>query len=159
MAALTALGETWNGSSSLWDAFRALGILQGVWAGSAEGSVKLSDMLQPGRLRTCAEGNISDPRLRDWSIAVIRNWEEKLSEGFPGKTANDAVVLAADVRNVLHGVGNLGQDRARRLRTLRAIADSDARLQLIADIAALWWTAAMFAPAKAYRAGRPPWAS
>jgi hypothetical protein len=65
MAALTALAETWNGSSSLWDAFRALGILQGVWAGSDERSVKLSDLLRPDHLGGHAALNISHARLRE----------------------------------------------------------------------------------------------
>jgi len=157
MSALMALGQTWNGSSALWDAFRALGILQGVWVGSQEGSVKLADLLHPDRLRNFAAANITDSRLRDWSIRVIGNWESKLNEGFPGRSMDEAVRVVADVRNIVHGVGATGQNRARRLAVLREMAENEASLQLIADIAVMWWSAAMLSPANAYRAGRAPW--
>lgn len=157
--ALAALGETWNGSSSLWDAFRALGILQGVWAGSDERSVKLSDFLRPDHLRTYAASQIPNDRLRNWSLRVLDNWEEHLHSGFPGKSIGEAVAVVADVRNIVHGVGATGPKRTRRLVALREMADAKPSLQLIADLAVMWRSAAMFSPGKVYRAGQPPWVS
>lgn len=156
--ALTALAEFWRRPSSIWDAFRALSILEGVWAGTKPQSIGLHDLLHPKHLHDCAQ-LISDDKLRGWSLTVADNWAIQLKQGFPGKTVDESVMIVSDLRNLLHGVGAAKNSRTRRLNALRHVSVHQSSLHIISDIAVIWWSIVLFRPDLAYRPGFTPWSS
>lgn len=79
--------------------------------------------------------------------------EETITRAF-GVDAPDKV---AQVRNLVHGVARRGQDRTTRLKVLYELEEHTPDLQLVQDVATLWWQAVLVSPETLARAGRPPW--
>lgn len=156
--ALIAIADDWSYSSSLWDAFRALGILHGIWLGTRRPKeLPLREMLRPSRLRDYAVVHIPDPILRDWTLSIVRNWEDQLVSKFPGADVESALLQVEDMRNLIHGVGAATSRRSDRLNLLRTLAVHEPSLQLLPDLAVAWWSAALFAPSAVCRPGQAPW--
>ena len=153
--ALASLGAEWGSRDSLWSAFRALGILHGVWEGSRTRSVPFTELFDPERLRTHVLPVIPVGSFRDWGHAVVRNYEASLDRAFPTRAAALEAVL--QVRNLVHGVGAHSKVRAARLNALQAVGEGQPALQLLADVAALWWTGVILDPERMFRPGVTPW--
>jgi hypothetical protein len=63
-----------------------------------------------------------------------------------------------ELRNLVHGVGAQGpRDRDVRLQLLRDPSVHTPNIQLVSDIACLWWSALVLAPRALCTPGRPPW--
>jgi hypothetical protein len=145
--ALHSLATDWTGPSSVWDAFRALGILQGIWEGGNRGKVDLCELLRPCHLRDHAVPAIHDEALQ----------EHQISAKFHGLDEEEALRHIQEIRNMVHGVGGPKAHRTTRLGALRFVSEREPSLQLIADLAVVWWIATMFSPSTLCRPGHPPW--
>jgi hypothetical protein len=156
MDAITGLAAEWDNATAIWSAFRALGILQGIWLGDRRHGVPLSKLLDPGVVQEFAVAHFLDGPERQWAQGVIENYQTDLQTRFPGVPMEQALREVAEIRNLLHGVRSTG-DRTRRLNVLYRIDQNTPNLQLINDVAAFWWTAALMAPGRTIRAGRAPW--
>ncbi len=156
MDAMTSLGAEWTQPTAIWTAFRALGILQGIWQGGRPQAPRLADLLDPRNLRQHAVGRFPHGPERDWASGVVENYERDLRERFPAGTLDDSLKEIAEVRNLLHGVRSTG-DRMRRLKVLQRISDHSPNLQLVNEVAAFWWMAALIDPSHIARAGTAPW--
>lgn len=158
--ALGAVNENWsNSDEGLWAAFRALGMLQGLWSGQRPGSVRLSDLLNPERIREYAADLVEQDYYRSWAHKIVERFEVAVSSGFPSRTVEGSLRQLTEIRNLVHGVGTdrPGQ-RAVRLRALRAIDRQDTpALNLVMDIATLWWFALLMSPSTHARVGIAPW--
>jgi len=149
--AITALAADWSSQEAIWSAFRAITILQGIWG------CQLSDLLQPDRLKDHAVPHLFDAAERSWAGGLVENYRATLAAAFPGVSAGTAAVRLAQVRNLVHGMRADSQDPNARLAVLRSLETAAASLELIRDVATLWWTAVLLSPATHARPGVPPW--
>ena len=156
--AVAALGADWGGRSSLWDAFRALGTLQGVWEGAQQGRAPLRRLLDPELVQRHAVDRFPDEVHRRWATGVVANYRREVERAFPGEPLERALRRLEEVRHLVHGVGAQGRrPRTERLEVLRAFATSAPNVQLVEDVAAFWWTAVMLDPERNCRPGSAPW--
>jgi len=73
---------------------------------------------------------------------VIDNYEKELANGFPNQSVEQAAKHIQELRNLVHGAGAQGtRPRNARLGTLRQLAHRTPNIQLVCDMASLWWTA------------------
>jgi hypothetical protein len=156
MDAVTSMGEEWNRGSAIWTAFRALGILQGIWQGDRAKAPPLSGLLDPNHVQQFAVDRMPKGPERDWASGILQNWDRDLSERFPNSTRDQALRSVAEVRNLVHGV-TAGGNRTRRLRVLHQIDEHEPNLQLVNDIAAMWWTSVLMDPRGNANPGHAPW--
>lgn len=158
LSAVVELAADWGASDKIWSAFRALGTLQGLWEGATQSSVPLWELLSPDRLRSHALPALPDPTHRAYYAALINNYEKELREGFPGLSLERAVKEVQELRHLVHGTGGQGhRPRDARITTLRHLATNNPNIQLVADMAVLWWTALLFDPDRLCTPGRAPW--
>lgn len=156
--AISDMARAWTASHTLWDAFRALGTLQGIWEGGRQGAVGLPRLLDPRLLRDLALGTFPDDRHRRWANDIVSNYQEALLALSPGQDLDDAIVRLAEIRHLLHGVQAQGRrPPMTRFEILEHMDRSEPDVQLLRDIAAFWWTALIFTPDRFCRPGVPPW--
>jgi hypothetical protein len=149
--AITALAADWTSHEAVWTAFRAVTILQGIW------QCQLSELLNPDRLDRYAVPVLFDATERSLATGLIANYRQTLSAAFPGRAIGNVAVKLAQIRNLVHGMRAEGQDPLARLEVLRSVEKAGPSLELIRDVAALWWTAVLLSPETHARPGRPPW--
>ncbi|MFI6512131.1 hypothetical protein ACIBCT_31400 [Streptosporangium sp. NPDC050855] len=156
--AVNSVGSEWGKPEAVWSAFRALGTLQGIWEGGVQGGVPLWELLSPSRLRDYVLPQLDIATHKTWAAGIINNYESQLISGFPGQTLDEAARHVQELRHLVHGVGGQGmRPRDARLATLRFVANNEPNIQMVCDVASLWWTAALFSPDKIARPGRAPW--
>lgn len=158
--AVNSMACTWGTTDAIWHAFRALGTLQGIWEGRRQGAVPLRQLLTPTRIRDHVLPTLTDPTHRAWATGLVANYETELLSGFPGQTLEQCTRHLEELRHLVHGVGGQGtRPRNSRLTTLRHLAHHTPNVQLVCDMASLWWTALLLAPEGICRPGRAPWES
>lgn len=153
--ALGALATGWTDRESLWSAFRAVGILHGVWEGMAPGSVPFVEMFDPDRLRSQVLPALPVASYREWADGVLGNYERSLDDAFPSR--QEGLQAIVELRHLLHGVGARPKDRGRRLEALRTLAREQPAVPLVRDVAVLWWAGVILAGERFFRTGQPPW--
>jgi hypothetical protein len=127
---------------------RALSVLAGFW-----GDVPLASVLTPDHLRVHAVAAIPNVAERRYASGIVDKYDETINKAF-GVGAPEKV---AEVRNLVHGVARRGQDRTFRLQVLYELEENSPDLQLVQDVATLWWQAVLLSPETLGRPGRPPW--
>ena len=155
--AVNNMASTWGTTDAIWPAFRALGTLQGLWEGRRREKVPLWELLMPDRIRNHVLPALTDPTHRIWASGIIANYQRELHAGFPGQTTEQCARHVQELRNLVHGVGGQGSRRNARLSTLRQLAHHTPNMQLVCDVASLWWTALLFDPNRICRHGQAPW--
>jgi len=156
--AIASLGAVWTGADALWSAFRALGVLQGLWNGNDIDRVLLDQLLDPRLLKAHALPAFPAGQERDWAAGMVSNYERDIEAAFPGQSLDQALKTIVQVRNLVHGVrGRKGSTV--RLEALRQIERSTPNLQLINEMAVFWWTAVLLSPSSHCRVGVAPWES
>lgn len=156
--AILDMAEDWTGHHSLWDAFRALGSLQSIWEGDAQGSVGLTPLLDPRTVREYATSNFPNDVHRQWAEAIVGNYERAILALSPQGDLHDAVERLTEIRHLLHGVQSQGGRRKMlRFEVLEHADQTEPDIQLVRDIAAFWWSAVIFEPGRNCRPGSTPW--
>ena len=150
--AITALAADWSSQEAIWTAFRALTILQGIW------DCQLSDLLNPDRLQAHVVPHLFDAAEQSWAGGLVENYRATLAAAFPGTSAGTAAVRLSQLRHLVHGMRAESKDPTARLAVLRSVETAAASLELIRDVATLWWTAVLLSPATHARPGIAPWA-
>ena len=156
MDAMTCLAAEWDQASAIWTAFRALGVLQGIWQGDRAKAPPLSALLDPRHIQRYAVATFPEGAERDWASGVIENYQRDLKDRFPSPSFDETLKHVAEVRNLVHGVHATG-DRTRRLEVLQLIDEHAPNLQLINDIAAYWWMSVLLNPVRNAVSGLAPW--
>jgi hypothetical protein len=151
MDAINALAADWTSHEAIWTAFRALTILQGLW------QCQLSDLLNPDRIDIHVVPLLFDAAERSWAGGIVANYRRSLAEAFPGSSSGTIAVKLANIRNLLHGTRAEGKDPMARVEVLRSVEAAGPSLELIRDLAALWWTAVLISPESHCRPGKSPW--
>jgi hypothetical protein len=146
--AIASVGAEWSSRQAIWEAFRALSVLAGFW-----GDRPLAEVLTPDLIREHAVARIPDQAEKKYASAIVDTYEQTINKAF-GANAPEKV---AQIRNLVHGVARRAQDRTLRLRVLYELEENSPDLQLVQDIATLWWQAVLLSPATLGRPGRPPW--
>jgi len=146
--AIASVGAEWSSRQAIWEAFRALSVLAGFW-----GDRPLAELLTPNLIRAHAVATIPNATEKKYASAIVDTYDQTINKAF-GPNAPDKV---AQIRNLVHGVARRAQDRTLRLRVLYELEESSPDLQLVQDIATLWWQALLLSPGKSALAGRPPW--
>ena len=142
IGAIAQMGEEWHSEEMIWTAFRAIGILQGIWEGGRQKPKLLDEMLKPDVIRRHALSHIPNVVLRDWYGEVIDYHEEALF-GID-RSVDVATRTVRELRNLVHGTGSRAHDRAARIRALEIATQPG--LRFLKDVAACWWTAAICSP-------------
>jgi hypothetical protein len=146
--AVASVGAEWSSRQAIWEAFRALSVLAGFW-----GDTPLAEVLAPEHIRLHAVATIPNDAERRFASAIVDKYEETINKAF-GADAPDKV---AQIRNLVHGVARRGQDRTLRLRVLYELEENSPDLQLVQDVATLWWQAVLLPPKALVQPGRAPW--
>jgi len=154
--AIASLGAVWSGADPFWVAFRALGVLQGLWNGNDIDRIGLDQLLDPRLVRSHALPVLPAGQERTWASGLINNYERDIRTAFGGQSLDDALKTIVQVRNLVHGVRGRKGSTA-RLEALRHIERSTPNLQLINEICVFWWTAALLSPGTHCRVGHAPW--
>jgi hypothetical protein len=149
--AVASVGAEWGSRQAIWEAFRALSVLASFWGDD----VRLASVMTPDHLRTHAVAAIPDVAERGHASGIVDKYEETIKKAF----GDNAPGKVAQVRNLVHGVASRGRDRTLRLQVLHEIEESSPDLQLVQDVATLWWQAVLLSPETHARPGRPPWTS
>lgn len=136
--ALDSMGEHWTTDESLWAAFRALGILQGIWEGAAQADISLQQMWNPEILRQEVIPSLPESQ-REWAEDLTIQFEKELLKLSDDLVAAGAVV--EEIRHLVHGAGaapSRKRTREARLEAVRSLDRKDPpRLHIIRDIANL----------------------
>lgn len=156
---LAAAARDWRSADGVWSAFRALGILQGLWEGATRATVPFSRLVDPQTVRStalpCLQG-FTDFAHR---AAQVDEYEKELRRLYPSSSVEDACDNVVELRHLVHGAGKTPskrdlEARGRRMEALRGLGRGD--LNPLLDIAAIWWTATLANPRKFCAPGRPP---
>ncbi len=142
-------------------AFRALGILQGLWIGTrGQQAIRFEELLNPDRFRSDVLKNLPQGAIKDWGEVVLKSYKRMLDSVFqagpppPQESARQLV----EVRNLMHGVGASNSKYRKftdRLEVLRRLGPSGkGSLHTVMGIATLWWTAAICSPATHLNLGK-----
>ncbi len=151
---LEEIGADWEPSRLVWTGFRALTILQGLWAVPDRWAPSLTDLLTPQFIRNHAIELMPPGPIRDIESDYVDNYEEELRRS--SRNLSEAIRDLVQVRNLVHGAGvDRRASREKRLAALRS--HSDTSLQLTADIARLWWTAVLLNPGQLAPPGPERW--
>lgn len=160
--ALNNVAANYGSSASMWEAYRALGTLQGIWEGPKKNSVPLGWLFDPSYIRSVALPEIPNDEHRRWASVVVNNFETALEHNFGGTHRDNdhepcpAARDMANLRNLVHGVGDQGhRPRTSRLDLLRSVEAQQGNLMLVKDLAGIWWCAAMSNPRELLSAGKP----
>lgn len=156
--AIMLVARDWGSPSSLWNCLRALGTLQGLWEGAQPGRVPLRELFSPQRLRDHVLPTVPNESYRQWTAAVIDNWAHQV-EVIGGGDLNNGLRNIHELRHLVHGVGGQGanRDRQSRLQALQLVDRHAPALQLMLDVAVLWWAAAVWDHTTILRPRRSPW--
>jgi hypothetical protein len=149
--AISAVAADWASHEAIWSAFRALTILQGLW------QCQLSDLLNPDRIDAHVVPLLFDDAEKSWAAGIVANYRKTLAEAFPGRSSGTVAVKLANIRNLVHGTRAESKDPMARVEVLRSVERAGPSLELIRDVAALWWTAVLVSPETHCRPGSPPW--
>jgi hypothetical protein len=158
MSAIRAIGKLWGEDESVWTAFRAFGILAGYWTPVGGQDVTTAQLVTPTLVDEYAASRIQPTWLSEWSRNTINNWSTVLTEMFPNADADYAIGAVQELRNLVHGVG-VGKPKERRPRGARLLAlaaTGKANLQLVRDLAVMWWTAFLQNPKTHAQHAKPP---
>ena len=142
IGAIGQIAEEWGSAESIWSGFRALGILQGLWEGQEHQPGLLRALFHPDVMRKYAVPALPKGFLQNWYDDIVGNFESELLKFSP--SVSESVEDIVQIRNLVHGTHSGGQAGGRRLRALRLAQDSG--LELVKDVATLWWTAVLFKP-------------
>jgi len=154
--AIASLSATWMGADTLWVAFRALSILQGIWNGDRHDSVLLDHLLDPRRIHDFAITALPQGQERVYGGGIVANYERDLHTAFPGEELDAILKKLTQLRHLVHGVrGRAGSTI--RLEVLRQLEHATPNLQLINEVAAYWWMAVLLRPRSYCRVGFAPW--
>lgn len=157
LAAIKDVAQHWGSDVSIWTAFRALSILAGYWTPPDGPDVKIRQLLTPTALNDHAVPELKPAWLQTWCSDVVSNWGEVLSEMFPGSTHEEAAGAIQELRNLVHGTGAAPtRSRSRGARLLAFSSTGDANLQIVRDLATMWWTALIQSPDTHAVAGASP---
>ena len=148
LESLVTIGSTWSSSDRLWGGFRSLGTLEGVWLES----IPLRALLHPDTIERVAIAAMPRGFNRDIEEDLVGRWRVELDGSGHGDIAQ-AVDHVAEARNLVHGAGSWPNRRNVRMAALREL--SDANLQLVSDVARVWWTALIAHPALLAPPNRP----
>lgn len=143
LSAIKEVARQWGNEESIWAAFRSLGILAGYWSKPSGPDVKISEMLIPETLSNHVVPYLKPSWLAQWyGDVVVANWANALSEMFPRSSPGEAAGGVQELRNLVHGTGArpVGS-RTRSARLLALSSTGTANLQLVRDIATMWWLA------------------
>ena len=149
--AINALAADWTSHEAIWTAFRALTILQGLW------QCQLSDLLNPDRIDDHVVPLLFNEAERSWAGGIVANYRRTFAEAFPGNSSGTVAVKLANIRNLVHGTRDINKNPMARIDVLRLVETAGPSLELIRDVAALWWTAVLVSPESHCRPGRAPW--
>lgn len=149
--AITALAADWTSHEAIWTAFRAITILQGIW------DCQLSELLDPKRIEADVVPVLFDATERSLAAGILANYRRTLESAFPGRSSGHIAVKLAQIRHLVHGMRAEGKDPFVRLDVLRSVESAGPSLELLRDVATLWWTAVLISPETHGRPGRPPW--
>ncbi len=153
MDAVTSLAVEWNQASGIWTAFRALSTLQGIWQGRRTKAPSLASVMDPRHIRAFAVSTFPEGPERDLAAGIVDNFQCDLEERYG--SLDLALTDIADIRNLVHGVYATGNP-TRRLKVLRRVEEHQPNLQLLNDMASIWWTAVLIEP-KNGLPGSAPW--
>ena len=142
--ALNNVAANYGASSSMWEAYRALGTLQGIWEGPKKNAVPLGWLFDPAYIRAVALPVTPNHEHRCWASIVVDNFEGALSKNF-GDAAREsdyapcpAARDMANLRNLVHGVGDQGhRPRNSRLELLRSVEAQQGNLMLVKGLYAM----------------------
>ena len=163
LAAISSVSEHWSdGDEGLWAAFRALGILQGLWIGTrGQQAIRFEELLNPDRFRSDVLKNLPQGAIKDWGEVVLKSYKRMLDSVFQAGSPQESARQLVEVRNLMHGVGASNSKYRKftdRLEVLRRLGPSGkGSLHTVMDIATLWWTAAICSPATHLNLGKAPW--
>jgi hypothetical protein len=160
--ALSQLGSEWKSEWSVWTAFRAMSILQGIWLGSRSRGVKLNELLDPRLIKSYALDTFTNLDSKRWAEDVLGNYTRALQSSFPDEDLDSLLPKIEEMRHLVHGAGatpTTFRQRTSRLFTLRALADNPFESILFNDVAAFWWTSVVLHPARNCKVGHAPWES
>jgi hypothetical protein len=149
--AINALAADWTSHEAIWTAFRALTILQGLW------HCQLSDLLNPDRIDDHVVPLLFNEAERSWAGGIVANYRKTFAQAFPGNSSGTVAVKLANIRNLVHGMRAESKNPMGRVDVMRAVETAGPSLELIRDVATLWWTAVLISPESHCRPGRPPW--
>ncbi len=149
--AINGLAADWSSQEAIWTAFRALTILQGIW------DCQLPELLHPDRVRDHAVAHLFGAAEQSFAGGLIENYRASLLAAFPGLSAGTAAVRLAQLRQLLHGLRAETQAPTARLAVLRSLETAGPSLELIRDVATLWWTAVILSPSTHAIPNKPPW--
>jgi hypothetical protein len=157
---LSQLGSEWTSEWSVWTAFRAMSILQGIWLGPRSRGVKISELLDPRCIGSYAIDTFSNVDSKQYAEDVLTNYGHALQSSFPEDDLDSLLPKVEEMRHLVHGAGSTPttfRQRTSRLATLRALADNPLESMLFNDVAAFWWTSVLLHPTRNCRVGRAPW--
>lgn len=157
MEGLLSMASDWGSRSHLFDAFRSLGALQSLWERNRQGSIGLAPLLNPELIHEHAVASFPDDTYRRWAHQIVDTYADMLRQAFPHHTPKEAADELTEVRHLVHGVRRQGHSdrRVRRVQVLDALGATDAKIELVGDIACFWWSAMLFAPDELVFT--PPW--
>jgi hypothetical protein len=157
ISAMLAVAKDWRSASSFWSALRALGTLQGIWEGSRQGGVHLRELFNPAHLRDHAVRSIPNARYAAWAEGLVDSWQRELLT-IGENDLDEGLKRVEQLRHLVHGVGGQGRHaRDIRLQTLKLVERHAPSLQLLLDVAALWWSAVIWDHSAILRPGSAPW--
>lgn len=148
LSALAEAASEWGSPGTLWAAYRALGILMGLWRdkGNDEVPLKLRQLLDPGLICGVAVPRLQPESYRHWVVDVVNHYEREISATmFPSLSLADGLERLEDTRNLVHGAG-AARKNSRRSDRMKALAGARKGAPIIPDIANIWWTAAIMDP-------------
>ena len=163
LAAISSVSEHWSdGDEGLWAAFRALGILHGLWIGTrGQQAIRFEELLNPDRFRSDVLKNLPQGAIKDWGEVVLKSYKRMLDSVFQAGSPQESARQLVEVRNLMHGVGASTSKYRKftdRLEVLRRLGSSGkGSLHTVMDIATLWWTAAIYSPTTHLNLGKAPW--
>ena len=145
---LVKIASTWDTSDRIWAGFRSLGTLEGLW----QDSIRLRRLLDPSVIQRVAIAEMPGGYFRDIDEDFTARWCDELERLGSGSTERAGRNLV-QVRNLVHGAGGYPQSRNIRMAALRQLGD--ANVQLVSDVARIWWTALITAPNRLGPPNRP----
>ena len=144
---VAAMAKDWQSTESVWTAFRALDVLQGLWEGTRPGSILRRDLYDPAVIREHGLSVLGPQGYQEWASGVIDVYEQELGRMYPATAPADRPRQVAELRNLIHGTGTQRTDpsaRTKRLQALRGVGEG--ALQLLQYVAAIWWSGVLMSP-------------
>lgn len=153
LGAVHDLARDWGSGDTIWTAFRAIGVLLGIWQGTSTKQPRLQPLLDPANLKAHAIAKFEVEHYQAWAMDVVDNYTRNLLSMYPGEPLETALDRVADLRNLLHGTGAPPSRRRDRLDALKGTRDTSLILE---DVAVFWWAAVLMSPATHCIPASPP---